>query len=161
GGMKSTRRRLLTLAAAPRGRVALSVGLGAATVLCGVGLMATAGYLISRAAERPAVLSLTVAIVCVRFFGLARPLARYFERLSSHDLALRVLARARVRAYELIEPLAPARLDSYRRGDLLSRLVDDIDSLQNLPLRGTPPPLVALVSGPAPVGGTAAGPPAP
>jgi len=145
--MTSTRRRLLALAAAPRRRVALTVALGAATVLCGVGLMATAGYLISRAAERPAVLSLTVAIVCVRFFGLTRPVARYLERLSSHDLALRVLANARVRTYERIEPLAPARLDAYRRGDLLSRLVSDIDSLQNLHLRGTLPPLVALVSG--------------
>jgi thiol reductant ABC exporter CydC subunit len=135
------------LAAGPRGRVALCVALGAATVLCGVGLMATAGYLISRAAERPAVLSLTVAIVCVRFFGLARPVARYLERLASHDLALRVLAQARVRTYERIEPLAPAGLDAYRRGDLLSRMVSDIDSLQNFHLRGTLPPLVALVSG--------------
>jgi ATP-binding cassette, subfamily C, bacterial CydC len=145
--MTGTRRQLLAFAAAPRGRVALCVALGAATVLCGVGLMATAGYLISRAAERPAVLSLTVAIVCVRFFGLARPVARYLERLSSHDLALRVLANARVRAYERIERLAPAGLDAYRRGDLLSRLVADIDALQNLHLRGTLPPLVALVSG--------------
>jgi ATP-binding cassette, subfamily C, bacterial CydC len=154
--MKSTRRRLLGLAAAPRGRVALSVALGAATVVCGVGLMATAGYLISRAAERPAVLSLTVAIVCVRFFGLTRPVARYLERLTSHDLALRVLAHARVRAYERIEPLAPARLDAYRRGDLLSRMVGDIDALQNLHLRGTLPPLVALFSGAVSVAFTAA-----
>jgi thiol reductant ABC exporter CydC subunit len=152
----STRRRLLALAAAPRKRVALSVALGAATVLSGVGLMATAGYLISRAAERPAVLSLTVAIVIVRFFGLTRPVARYLERLASHDLALRVLAQVRVRAYERIEPLAPARLDAYRRGDLLSRLVGDIDSLQNLHLRGTLPPLVALVSGAVSVAVTAA-----
>jgi ATP-binding cassette, subfamily C, bacterial CydC len=145
--MTTMRKRLLAFVAAPRGRVALSVALGAATVLCGVGLMATAGYLISRAAERPAVLSLTVAIVCVRFFGLTRPVARYLERLTSHDLALRVLAHARVRAYERIEPLAPARLDAYRRGDLLSRMVGDIDSMQNLHLRGTLPPLVALFSG--------------
>jgi thiol reductant ABC exporter CydC subunit len=117
------------------------------TALCGVGLMATAGYLISRAAERPAVLSLTVAIVCVRFFALTRPLARYFERLASHDLALRVLARARVRVYERVEPLAPAQLEGYRRGDLLSRMVADVDSLQNLHLRGVGPPLVALVAG--------------
>jgi len=142
-----TRRRLLELAGAPRPRVALSVGLGAATVLCGVGLMATAGYLILRAAERPAVLSLTVAIVCVRFFALTRPLARYFERLASHDLALRALARARVRVYERVEPLAPAQLESYRRGDLLSRMVADVDSLQNLHLRGIGPPVVALVAG--------------
>jgi thiol reductant ABC exporter CydC subunit len=145
--MTDTRRRLLTLAEAPRARVALSIALGAATVLCGVGLMATAGYLISRAAERPAILSLTVAIVCVRFFGLTRPVARYGERLASHDLALRVLGAARVRVYERMEPLAPIRLDGYRRGDLLSRLVADVDSLQNLHLRGTGPPLVALVSG--------------
>ena len=145
--MTGTRRRLLALASAPRGRVAVSVALGAATIICGVGLMATAGYLISRAAERPAVLSLTVAIVCVRFFGLARPVARYLERLASHDLALRALANARVRVYERIEPLAPAGLDAYRRGDLLSRLVADVDALQNLHLRGTLPPLVALASG--------------
>jgi thiol reductant ABC exporter CydC subunit len=142
-----TRRRLLLLAGAPRPRAALSIGLGAVTALCGVGLMATAGYLISRAAERPAVLSLTVAIVCVRFFALTRPLARYLERLASHDLALRVLARARVRVYERVEPLAPAQLEGYRRGDLLSRMVADVDSLQNLHLRGVGPPLVALVAG--------------
>ena len=154
--MNPTRRRLLALAGAPRQRVALSIALGAATVFCGVGLMATAGYLISRAAERPAVLSLTIAIVCVRFFGLARPLARYFERLASHDLALRVLGRARVRVYERIEPLAPAGLEGYRHGDLLSRMVGDVDALQNLHLRGTGPPLVALVAGAVSVAVTAA-----
>jgi ATP-binding cassette subfamily C protein CydC len=142
-----TRRRLLALAEAPRPRASLSVALGAGTVLCGVGLMGTAGYLISRAAERPAVLSLTVAIVLVRFFGLTRPIARYFERLASHDLALRVLGRARLRVYERVEPLAPAQLEGYRRGDLLARMVADVDSLQNLHLRGVGPPLVALVAG--------------
>jgi ATP-binding cassette, subfamily C, bacterial CydC len=152
----TTHRRLLALAGAPRPRVALSIGLGAATLLCGVGLMATAGYLISRAAERPAVLSLTVAIVCVRLFGLARPLARYFERLASHDLALRVLGRTRVRVYERVEPLAPTQLEGDRRGDLLSRLVADVDSLQNLHLRGAGPRLVALVVGAVSVGVTAA-----
>jgi ATP-binding cassette, subfamily C, bacterial CydC len=151
-----THRRLLALAGAPRSRVALSVGLGAATAVFGVGLMATAGYLISRAAERPAVLSLTVAIVCVRFFGLTRPIARYFERLASHDLALSVLGRVRKRVYERVEPLAPAQLDGYRRGDLLSRLVADVDSLQNLHLRGAGPRLVALVVGAVSVGVTAA-----
>src|SRR5262245_4310515 len=115
-GTTAVLRRLLALAPAPRGRLALTVAFGAATVLCGVGLMATAGYLISRAAERPAIFSLEVAIVAVRFFGLTRPIARYFERLSSHDLALRVLGRVRLRAYERLEPLAPAALEGYRRG---------------------------------------------
>jgi ATP-binding cassette, subfamily C, bacterial CydC len=144
--MTVTLRRLLCLVNAPRIRLALSVLLGALTVLFGVGLMATAGYLISRAAERPAILSLTVAIVGVRFFGLARPLARYLERLTSHDLAFRVLGQVRVRVYERIEPLAPAELEGYRRGDLLSRIVADVDALQNLHLRGLAPPLVALLT---------------
>jgi len=74
----ATLRRLLALAGASRARLATAVLLGTATIVFGVGLMATAGYLISRAAERPAILSLTVAIVGVRFFGIARPVVRYF-----------------------------------------------------------------------------------
>ena len=93
----------------------------------GVGLMTAAGYLISRAAEQPPILSLTVTIVAVRFFGLARPLARYLERLVSHDVALRALGRIRARFYERIEPLAPAQLEGYRRGELLGRMVGDVD----------------------------------
>ena len=140
----------------PRKRVALTVLLGALTILFGVGLMATAGYLISRAAERPAILSLTVAIVGVRFFGLARPIARYLERLTSHDVAFRALGQARHRVYERIEPLAPAELRDDRQGDLLSRLVADVDSLQNLHLRGIGPPLVAVVAGAVSIGVAAA-----
>jgi thiol reductant ABC exporter CydC subunit len=149
-------RRLLSLVGAPRSGVALSVVLGATTVLCGVGLMATAGYLISRAAEHPAVLSLTVAIVGVRFFGLTRPVMRYLERLASHDLALRTLGGARVAVYERVEPLAPGQLADRRDGDMLSRLVADVDALQNLYLRGIGPPLVALLAGAASVAVTAA-----
>lgn len=148
--------RLWRLAPPPKGRLALSVALGALAVIFGVGLMATAGYLIARAAERPEILSLTTAIVAVRFFGLARPLARYLERLASHDLAFRVLALFRVRFYERIEPLAPAGLEAYRRGDLVSRMVGDVDALQGLYLRGLGPPLVALAAGAVAVGVAAA-----
>ena len=143
--------RLMRVAAAPRIMVAGTVALGAVTVLLGVGLMATAGLLISRAAEQPPILSLTVAIVGVRAFGLTRPLARYLERLAAHDLAFRALGRARVHAYERIEPLAPAGLEGYRDGDLLARMVADVDALQNLYLRGLGPPLVALAAGTASV----------
>jgi ATP-binding cassette, subfamily C, bacterial CydC len=145
--MITTIRRLMRFADAPAGRIASSVALGAVTVLLGVGLMAAAGLLISHAAERPPILSLTVAIVAVRAFGLARPLARYLERLASHDLAFRALGRARVHAYERIEPLAPAGLEGYRHGDLLARMVADVDALQNLYLRGLGPPFVALAAG--------------
>jgi thiol reductant ABC exporter CydC subunit len=126
--------------------------MGAVTVVFGAGLMASAGYLISRAAERPAVLSLTVTIAAVQFFGLGRPVARYLERLASHDLALRVLGGVRRRVYEQIEPLAPVQLEGYRKGDLLSRLVADVDALQNLYLRGVEPPVVAVLAGGLSVG---------
>jgi thiol reductant ABC exporter CydC subunit len=154
--MNATLPALLRLARAPRKRLALAVLLGALTVLFGVGLMATSGYLISRAAERPAVLSLMVTIVVVRVFGLGRPVIRYLERLASHDLALRTLGRVRTVFYARIEPLAPAQLDSYRDGDLLSRMVADIDVLQNIYLRGLGPALVALLAGAVCVGVAAA-----
>jgi thiol reductant ABC exporter CydC subunit len=149
--VSATIRRLMLITDVRRTRLALAALLGVLTILFGVGLMGTAGYLISRAAEHPAVLSLTAAIVGVRFFGLARPLARYMERLASHDVALRSLGRARARVYEAVEPLAPAQLEDTRRGDLLSRFVGDVDSLQNLYLRGLEPPLIALVAGTASV----------
>jgi thiol reductant ABC exporter CydC subunit len=147
--MTGTVRRLTRLAGVPAGRVALALLLGALAAAFGVALMTTAGYLISRAAEQPPILSLTVTIVAVRFFGLARPLARYLERLASHDVALRSLARIRSRFYQRIEPLAPAQLQSFRRGDLLTRMVGDVDALQGLYLRALGPPLVALLAGAA------------
>jgi ATP-binding cassette, subfamily C, bacterial CydC len=154
--MIAVARRLLLLAGAPRARLALAAMLGVLTILFGVGLMGTAGYLISRAAEHPAVLSLTVAIVGVRFFGLARPIARYLERLASHDVALRSLGAARVRVYERLERLSPSQLRGFRRGDLLATFVADVDALQNLYLRGLLPPLVALVAAAVAVGVAAA-----
>jgi thiol reductant ABC exporter CydC subunit len=152
----SVLRRLFALSGIRASRIAVSVVLGSLTVLFGVGLMATAGYLISRAAERPAILSLTTAIVAVRFFGLARPLARYADRLWSHDLALRALGRVRARFYESIEPLAPAGLEAFRGGDLMTRMIGDVDALQGLYLRALGPPLVALASGAVCVGTAAA-----
>jgi ATP-binding cassette, subfamily C, bacterial CydC len=152
----ATLRELLRLVPVPRWRLAWAVLLGALTVLFGVGLMATSGYLISRAAERPPILSLMVTIVAVQFFGIGRPFVRYLERLASHDMALRVLGRLRRRFFERIEPLAPAELDAYRKGDLLSRMVADVDALQNLYLRGVEPPLVAALAGAVSVGAAVA-----
>jgi thiol reductant ABC exporter CydC subunit len=142
----TTLRRLLALAGMPARRVALSVGLGSLAVGCGVALLTASGYLISRAAEQPPILSLTVTIVLVRTFGLARPVVRYLDRLASHDLALRALGRIRARFYARIEPLAPGQLATFRRGDLVSRMIGDVDVLQGLYLRGIGPPLVAAVA---------------
>ena len=143
----NTLRQLLRIARLPRARVVASVALGSLSVLLGVGLMSLAGYVISRAAEHPPILSLTVTIVAVRACGIGKPVARYFERLERHDLAFRVLARMRVGFYRKIEPLVPGRLPELRRGDLLAAMVGDIDALQNLFLLGVSPPLVAIVAG--------------
>jgi len=153
--MTGTLGRLVAFAGVPARRVALSAALGVLAVGFGIGLLTTAGYLISRAAEQPPILSLTVTIVLVRFFGLARPLARYLDRIVSHDVALAALGRIRSRFYERIEPLAPGQLAGYRRGELLGRMVGDVDALQGLYVRGLTPRLVALVVGTACVALTA------
>jgi thiol reductant ABC exporter CydC subunit len=138
---------LFRLTRPPIWRLASAVALGAVAVLTGVGLMTLAGYLISRCAEQPPVLSLTVAIVGVRAFGITRPLARYAHRLVSHDLALRSLAGTRAATVRSLAARLPERSGAHRDGDLLVRLVGDVDAVQDLYLRGLLPPLVALASG--------------
>ncbi len=108
--------------------------LGALAAASGVALTATAGWLIARAAEQPPVLMLMVAIIAVRTFGLARPALRYAERLVSHDVALRLLAERRAEVYDALVPLVPGRLGR-QRGDVLSSVVDDVDSLVDRYLR--------------------------
>jgi ATP-binding cassette, subfamily C, bacterial CydC len=135
----------------PARRVVSAIGLGSLTVLAGVGLMSLAGYLISRAAEHPPILSLTAAIVAVRAFGIGRPVARYYERLQSHDLAFRVLARIRVAFYRKLEPQVPADARTHRQGDLLIRMVGDVDATQDLFVRDLAPPVVAFVAATASV----------
>lgn len=130
----------------------LSVALGAAAVLAAVGLLTASGYLISRAAQRPEILTLTVVIVGVRFFGIARALLRYAERLVSHDLAFRALTDLRARFFRRLVPLVPGGVRGLGRGELLSRFVADVDRLQDLYLRGLGPPLTALVAGTVAVG---------
>ncbi|WP_082605686.1 thiol reductant ABC exporter subunit CydD [Nocardioides sp. Root190] len=107
---------------------------GALASASGVALTATAGWLIVQASTRPAVLTLLVAVVGVRAFGLARPVLRYVERLLGHDAALRLLARRRVEVYDVLVPLVPGGLDR-RRGDVLSSIVDDVDSVIDSRLR--------------------------
>jgi ATP-binding cassette subfamily C protein CydC len=92
-----------------------------------------------------------IAIVGVQFFALSRGLCRYAERLLGHDAAFRVLANLRVRIYERLERLAPFGLPAFRSGDLLARLVHDVDSLQDLILRVVPAFAIALVVGAATV----------
>ena len=107
--------------------------------------MATSAYIISAAALHPSIAELQVAIVGVRFFGLSRGVFRYLERLVSHDVTFRLLAQWRVWFFQSLEPLAPARLLQYHSGDLLSRVIGDIGSLEGFYVRAIAPPLVAVV----------------
>ena len=126
------------------GRLAAAAALAAAMVLAGVGLLATSGYLIGRAALHPdTVLALMVAVTGVRFFGLTRAAVRYAERLVSHDLTLRVLATLRRRVYARLVPLAPLELNGHRSADLLGRLIADVDELQGVYLKLIVPLLAA------------------
>jgi len=128
-------------------RVVLSVLLGSLTIGSSVALMGTSAWLISTAALHPSVAELGVSVVGVRFFGIARGFFRYLERLVSHDVTFRLLARLRVWFYEKLEPLAPARLMDFRAGDLLARVIADVETLENFYVRVVSPPLTAVLVG--------------
>ncbi|WP_435863909.1 thiol reductant ABC exporter subunit CydD [Streptomyces spongiicola] len=140
---------------AHRGRLATALLLGSLALGSAVGLLAVSGWLISRASEQPPVLHLMVAVTATRAFGIGRAVFRYTERLVSHDAVLRMLAELRVGVYRRLERIAPAGLSRTRRGDLLSRLVADVDALQDYWLRWLLPAGAALVVGAASVGFTA------
>ncbi len=146
-GAEAPLSRTLRLARRGAGRLALASLLGAGAVGAGIGLIATSAWLISRASQRPQESALTIAIVGVQFFGLSRGLFRYGQRLVAHDVAFRSLAQLRVSSYERLEALAPAGLPAFRSGDLLARIVHDIDSLQDLMLRVIPPFAIAVLVG--------------
>ncbi len=138
--------RLLHLITPYSGWIVLSALLGFATVASSVGLAATSAYIISAAALQPSIAVLQVAIVGVRFFGLSRGVFRYLERYISHWVTLQVLGGLRGWFYEALEPLAPARLWMQHSGDLLSRMIGDIGSLENFYVRALYPPLVAILT---------------
>jgi thiol reductant ABC exporter CydC subunit len=117
-------------------RLVLAAVLAALASGCAVALMATSAWLIVRAAQHPPVLTLLVAVVAVRTFGIGRGVLRYVERLVSHDAAFAALVDVRVQVVRALERLAPAGLPAWRQGDLLARMVSDVDDVQDLALRG-------------------------
>jgi thiol reductant ABC exporter CydC subunit len=144
--------RTFAIARPAAGRLALATLLGAGAIAAAIGLIATSAWLISRSAQHPQESVLALAIVGVQFFALARGLCRYGERLVGHDAAFRVLAEVRVKLYERLERLAPLGLGAFRSGDLLARLIHDVDELQDLLLRVLPPFAIALGVGAITVG---------
>ncbi|WP_218605254.1 thiol reductant ABC exporter subunit CydC [Pseudonocardia abyssalis] len=132
--------------ARPRGaRFALGVLAGAVATASAVALLATAAWLIATAAAHPPITALGVAVVATRALGVTRGVARYLERLVTHDAALRTLSDVRVRVYERLARTEPVR--RFRSGDLVTRLVGDTDATQDLLIRGLTPPAAALVTG--------------
>src|SRR5215207_3310856 len=137
--------RLVRFLKAHRLHLSLAILLGVATVVGNVGLLATAAYVISAAALMPLLAALAGPIYLVRLFGVGRAAARYAERMVSHSLSFKLLADLRTWFYARMEPLAPTRLLRYRTGDLLSRIVKDVDELENVYLRVVSPVVVAAM----------------
>jgi ATP-binding cassette, subfamily C, bacterial CydC len=143
--------RLLAMARPQRRRLLLAVAAGAAATGCGVALLAVSGFLLARASQHPSILAISVAVVAVRALSIGRGVSRYLERLASHDVAFRVLAQVRVAIWRRLAALAPAGVTVFRSGDLLARLVSDVDATQDLFIRGVTPVLAAALVGGAAV----------
>jgi len=136
---------ILRLAQPPASRFVPGLLLGILASGSAVALLATSAWLITRASEQPPILFLGFAVVGVRAFALGRAFFRYIERLVTHDAAFRSLAVLRTGIFRRLIPIAPDGLGGTRRGDLLTRLVADVDQLQDLPLRVVQPLATSLV----------------
>lgn len=123
----------------PARRFWWTIAAGFASEASAVALLAVSAWLIVRASEQPPVLYLSFAVVGVRFFAISRAVFRYLERLTGHDAALRQLSSTRADLVRRLVPLAPDGLGRTRRGSVLGALVDDVDELQDLPLRVVQP----------------------
>ncbi len=151
GDRPASVRQTLRLARPASGRTMAAILLGSGAAAASIALLGTSAWLVSRAAQHPQESALALAIVGVQFFGLSRGFLRYGERLVGHDAAFRLLAELRVRIYRRLEQLAPAGLPAFRRGDLLARVVADVDALQDVVLRVLLPVGVAALVGTATV----------
>ncbi len=125
-------------------RLLLAVAAGVGAAGAAIGLAATSAWLISKAAQQPVMLTLLAAVTAVRAFGIGRGVLRYAERLAAHDAAFRVLGELRGTVYARLVRLAPAGLAELRAGDLVARLVGDVDGLADLWLRVALPYASAL-----------------
>lgn len=138
-------RGVLRLAQPPTGRFIPGLVWGVLSAGAAVSLLAVSGWLIVSASIVDSLVPLSIAVVGVRFFAVTRAVTRYLERLSGHDAALRQLASTRADMVRRLTPLSPAGLGSTDRGQVLTALVDDVENLQNLPLRVVQPLGVAAL----------------
>lgn len=125
--------------------VSIAIFFGFLAGIASVALMGSSGYLISKAALTSHMTTLVVMAACLKLFGFASALSRYGERLYSHRATFTMLSHLRVSFFERLAPLAPGIFSKYRSGDLLSRIVGDVESLQNFLLRVFYPPVVLSI----------------
>lgn len=121
-----------------------SVMLAMGTVLMNIGLLTTSTWLITKASEHPILVVLSLAIVGVRFFGISRAICRYGERYVSHSMAFQGLYELRIAFFKRLEPLVPRLFQSMKMGDLLGRIMADIETLQFFYLRTLVPSLTFI-----------------
>ena len=121
-----------------------SVMLAMGTVLMNIGLLTTSTWLITKASEHPILVVLSLAIVGVRFFGIGRAICRYGERYVSHSMAFQGLYELRIAFFKRLEPLVPRIFQSMKMGDLLGRIMADIETLQFFYLRTLVPSLTFI-----------------
>ncbi|WP_447653221.1 thiol reductant ABC exporter subunit CydC [Microbacterium sufflavum] len=138
-------REVLRLAQPPVARFLPGLIWGVLSAGAAVSLLAVSGWLIVSASIVDSLVPLSVAVVGVRFFAVTRAVTRYLERLSGHDAALRQLASTRSDLVRRLIPLSPAGLGATDRGQVLAALVDDVENLQNLPLRVVQPLAVSAL----------------
>ena len=153
---RGTLRRALVLLDVDLRRAAAAVALGTLALGCAVALAGVSAWLIARAAQLPPVLTLSVATVAVRAFGIGRGVLRYAERLVSHDVALRGMTTLRTTLYERLATGRAGAVLRHRRGDLLARTGADVDAVGDVVVRGLLPMGVAVLLGLGTVGAVAA-----
>jgi ATP-binding cassette subfamily C protein CydC len=144
GARSDPLRRVLPLLEVRPVKVVAAIGLGVLALACAIGLAAVAAWLVARASQMPPVLTLSVAVVAVRAFGIGRGVLRYCERLASHDVALRGMAALRANLYDRLA--ADDRPVTVRRGELLARIGQDVDDVGDVVVRALVPAGVAVVT---------------
>ena len=145
--MKQTLIKIIKLLSPYKWWMLLASFIGFLTIGSSIGLLMTSEYIIAKAALQPHIGELSVGIVGVRFFGIARGILRYVERLFSHEVTFNLLAKFRVWFFKSIEPLVPSKTEKFRSGDLLTRVVSDIESLEHIFIRVISPPFIAAAIG--------------
>ena len=122
-----------------------SILFGFLSGITAVSLFASSGYLISKAALTPPIYTLMILVASIKLLGIISAVSRYGERYFSHRGTFTMLSNIRVSFYKRLEPLAPTIFHQYRSGDLLARIVGDVEALQNFFLRVFYPPIVLML----------------